>query len=48
MEQAKALLSTAATTYSDYSVVAPMDGLVGEINVEIGQMVSQATQSPCS
>lgn len=45
MEQAKASLSTAATTYSDYSVVAPMDGLVGEINVEIGQMVSQATQS---
>ncbi len=45
MEQAKATLSTAQENLNDYSVTAPIAGLVGAINVEIGEMVNSQTDA---
>lgn len=45
MNQTNATLSSAQENLADYSVAAPMDGLVGEINIESGEMVSSQTNA---
>lgn len=45
LSTANASLSTAQDTVNDYSVTAPVDGIIGSIGVEIGEMVSSQTDA---
>jgi len=45
INQSEATLSISQDNYNDYSVTAPIDGLIGEINVENGVMVGNQTDA---